>query len=131
MTEPSIIAAEPPNPLVNELIIMPDIEKRLEAFVRIAHGIIIFPGGVGTAEELLYLLGILMHPENKARSAAADPHRTEESADYFRVLDEFITHTLGESARRHYRIIIDDPAEVARQMKKAMPLVKEKPSRDR
>ena len=35
----------PPNPLVNELIIMPDIEKRLEAFARIAHGIIIFPGG--------------------------------------------------------------------------------------
>ena len=67
MTEPSIIAAEPPNPLVNELIIMPDIEKRLEAFVRIAHGIIIFPGGVGTAEELLYLLGILMHPANKAQ----------------------------------------------------------------
>lgn len=65
MTEPSIIAAEPPNPLVNELIIMPDIEKRLEAFVRIAHGIIIFPGGVGTAEELLYLLGILMNPANK------------------------------------------------------------------
>lgn len=27
MTEPSIIAAEPPNPLVNELIIMPDIEN--------------------------------------------------------------------------------------------------------
>ncbi len=67
LTEPSIIAAEPPNPLVNELIIMPDIEKRLEAFVRIAHGIIIFPGGVGTAEELLYLLGILMHPDNKAQ----------------------------------------------------------------
>lgn len=46
MTEPSIIAAEPPNPLVNELIIMPDIEKRLEAFVRIAHGIIIFPAAL-------------------------------------------------------------------------------------
>ncbi len=45
LTEPSIIAAEPPNPLVNELIIMPDIEKRLEAFVRLYHGIIIFPGG--------------------------------------------------------------------------------------
>jgi hypothetical protein len=50
ITEPSIIAAEPPNAIVNELVIMPDIEKRLEAFVRIAHGIIIFPGGVGTAE---------------------------------------------------------------------------------
>ena len=40
MTEPSIIAAEPPNPLVNELIIMPDIEKRLESFVRIGHGLL-------------------------------------------------------------------------------------------
>ncbi len=39
---------------------MPDIEKRTEAFVRIAryhHA----SGGVGTAEELLYLLGILMN----------------------------------------------------------------------
>ncbi|VDZ98237.1 Decarboxylase family protein [Salmonella enterica subsp. enterica] len=114
MTEPSIIAAEPPNPLVNELIIMPDIEKRLEAFVRIAHGIIIFPGGVGTAEELLYLLGILMNPANKNQVLPLILTGPKESADYFRVLDEFITHTLGEAARRHYRIIIDDAAEVAR-----------------
>ena len=61
ITEPSIIAAEPPNAIVNELIIMPDIEKRLEAFVRFGHAIVIFPGGVGTAEELLYLLGIMLH----------------------------------------------------------------------
>ena len=27
--------AEPPNPIVNELVILPDIEKRLEAFVRV------------------------------------------------------------------------------------------------
>ncbi len=47
ITEPGIIAAESPNPIVNELVIMPDIEKRLEAFVRLAHGMIIFPGGVG------------------------------------------------------------------------------------
>ena len=68
LTEPSIIAAEPPNALVNELIIMPDIEKRLEAFVRMAHGIVIFPGGPGTAEELLYILGILLDPANKAQA---------------------------------------------------------------
>ncbi|MFO7339743.1 MAG: pyrimidine/purine nucleosidase domain-containing protein, partial [Lysobacteraceae bacterium] len=30
ITEPGIIAAESPNPIVNELVIMPDIEKRLE-----------------------------------------------------------------------------------------------------
>ncbi|MEJ4045388.1 nucleotide 5'-monophosphate nucleosidase PpnN [Erwinia sp. SLM-02] len=125
MTEPSIIAAEPPNPLVNELIIMPDIEKRLEAFVRIAHGILIFPGGVGTAEELLYLLGILMNPHNHDQVLPLILTGPKESADYFRVLDEFIVTTLGEQARRHYSIIIDDAAEVARQMKKAMPAVKE------
>ncbi|HKD54704.1 MAG TPA: pyrimidine/purine nucleosidase domain-containing protein, partial [Steroidobacteraceae bacterium] len=47
VTEPGIIAAEPPNPIVNQLAIMPDIEKRLEAFVRLAHGIVVFPGGAG------------------------------------------------------------------------------------
>lgn len=125
MTEPSIIAAEPPNPLVNELIIMPDIEKRLEAFVRVAHGIIIFPGGVGTAEELLYLLGILMNPHNQHQVLPLILTGPEESADYFRVLDEFVVNTLGEQARRHYEIIIDDPESVARKMKKAMPQVKE------
>lgn len=125
LTEPSIIAAEPPNPLVNELVIMPDIEKRLEAFVRVAHGIIIFPGGAGTAEELLYLLGILMNPENSEQVLPLILTGPKESADYFRVLDEFIVNTLGDDARRHYIIIIDDPAEAARQMKKTMPLVKE------
>lgn len=125
MTEPSIIAAEPPNPLVNELVIMPDIEKRLEAFVRIAHGIIIFPGGVGTAEELLYLLGILMNPQNSDQVLPLILTGPKESADYFLVLDEFIMNTLGEEARKYYEIIIDDPDAVARKMKKSMPLVKE------
>ncbi|MDE1483161.1 nucleotide 5'-monophosphate nucleosidase PpnN [Xenorhabdus bovienii] len=125
ITEPSIIAAEPPNPLVNELIIMPDIEKRLEAFVRIAHGIIIFPGGVGTAEELLYLLGILMNPDNKDQVLPLILTGPKESADYFHVLDQFIVNTLGEQTRQYYRIIVDDPSEVARVMKKTMPQVKE------
>ncbi|OCQ50753.1 LOG family protein YgdH [Photorhabdus australis subsp. thailandensis] len=125
ITEPSIIAAEPPNPLVNELIIMPDIEKRLEAFVRIAHGIIIFPGGVGTTEELLYLLGILMDPENQEQILPLIFTGPKESADYFQVLDEFIVHTLGKEARRYYHTIIDDAPEVARIMKEAMPLVRD------
>ena len=66
LTEPTIIASESPNPICNELVILPDMEKRLEAFVRMAHAIVIFPGGVGTAEEILYLLGILLSAENDA-----------------------------------------------------------------
>ena len=65
LTEPGIIASESPNPIVNSLVVMPDIEKRLEAFLRVGHAFIIFPGGAGTVEELLYVLGILIHPENK------------------------------------------------------------------
>ncbi|GAL07671.1 decarboxylase family protein [Photobacterium aphoticum] len=117
LTEPSIIAAEPPNPIVNELVILPDIEKRLEAFVRVGHGIVIFPGGAGTAEELLYILGILMEPENADQPMPVVLTGPKESEAYFRVLDSFIRDTLGEAATQHYQIIIDDPAEVARVMK--------------
>ena len=64
ITEPGIIAAEAPNAIVNQLAILPDIEKRLEAFVRLAHGVVVFPAGAGTAEEILYLLRVLSHPAN-------------------------------------------------------------------
>ncbi|MBY8185532.1 nucleotide 5'-monophosphate nucleosidase PpnN [Vibrio fluvialis] len=125
LTEPSIIAAEPPNPIVNELVIMPDIEKRLEAFVRLAHGIIIFPGGPGTAEELLYILGIMMHPENTHQPMPIVLTGPKESEAYFRSIDQFIADTLGDEARKHYTIVIDDPAEAARIMKNAMPTVRQ------
>ena len=119
ISEPSIIAAEPPNAIVNELIIMPDIEKRLEAFVRVAHGIIIFPGGVGTAEELLYVLGILMDERNEQHPLPLILTGPQSSKAYFDAIDEFIGQTLGASARQKYQIIIDDPVEVARAMKSA------------
>ncbi len=120
ITEPGIIAAEPPNPIVNELVILPDIEKRLEAFVRIAHSIVIFPGGPGTAEELLYILGIMMHPENKRQPLAIILTGPKESADYFNAIDQFIGDTLGEEAQQYYQIIIDDPSRVAQLVKKSM-----------
>jgi len=125
LTEPGIIAAEPPNPIVNELVILPDIEKRLEAFVRIAHSIVIFPGGPGTAEELLYILGIMMHPENKRQPLPIILTGPKESADYFAAIDTFVADTLGDEARRHYQIIIDDSAQVAQVVKKAMHKVTE------
>ncbi|CAG21319.1 nucleotide 5'-monophosphate nucleosidase PpnN [Photobacterium profundum] len=125
LTEPSIIAAEPPNPIVNELVIFPDIEKRLEGFIRVGHGIIIFPGGAGTAEELLYILGILMHPDNAAQPLPLVLTGPKESEPYFRTLDSFIKETLGEPATQYYQIIIDDPKKVAQVMKSAMPLIKE------
>lgn len=125
LTEPGIIAAEPPNPIVNELAILPDIEKRLEAFVRLGHGIIIFPGGVGTAEELLYVLGILLHPKNKDIPFPLVLTGPKESEPYFRQLHEFIARTLGFEAQQKYKIIIDDSELAAREMSEGMEHVKE------
>ena len=116
ITEPGIIAAESPNPIVNSLVIMPDMEKRLEAFVRTGHGIIVFPGGVGTAEEILYLLGVLLHPDNAELPFPMVMTGPASAEPYFRRIDEFVAATLGPEAQQRYRIIIDDPRAVAREM---------------
>ena len=116
ITEPGIIAAESPNPIVNSLVIMPDMEKRLEAFVRVGHGIVVFPGGVGTAEEILYLLGVLLHPDNRDQPMPMVMTGPASAESYFRKIDEFVGATLGPEAQQRYSIIIDDPSEVARKV---------------
>jgi predicted Rossmann-fold nucleotide-binding protein len=124
-TEPGIVAAEPPNAIVNQLVILPDIEKRLEAFVRTGHGIVVFPGGAGTAEEILYLVGILLDPQNERQPFPVVFSGPRGSEEYFRQIDTFLAGTLGERARQCYRIIVDDPAEVAREMLRGMAAVRE------
>jgi pyrimidine/purine-5'-nucleotide nucleosidase len=125
ITEPGIIAAESPNPIVNHLVIMPDIEKRLEAFVRLGHGIIVFPGGVGTAEEILYLLGILLREENAGLPFPLIFTGPTTSAPYFEQIDRFIRLTLGEEATRRYQIITGDSAAVAKSMTSGIRKVRE------
>ncbi|MEX1033179.1 MAG: nucleotide 5'-monophosphate nucleosidase PpnN [Cellvibrionaceae bacterium] len=114
LTEPGIIASESPNPTVNELVILPDIEKRLEAFVRLSHCLIVFPGGAGTAEEILYLLGILIHPANRDIPIPVIFAAPEGREEYFHTLDNFIRRTLGDEATKYYQIVIGEPERVAR-----------------
>ncbi len=120
LSEPGIIAAEPPNAIINELVIMPDIEKRLEAFVRVGHAIVVFPGGVGTAEEILYLIGILLHEKNRDIPYPLIFTGPAGSEAYFHQIDEFIGATLGSEAQAMYQIIIDDPAAVASAARSGM-----------
>jgi len=95
---------------------MPDIEKRLEAFVRLGHGIIVFPGGVGTAEEILYLIGLLSHPDNKENPYPFIMTGPKESEEYFKQIDAFIRYALGDEVAELYEIIIENPEKVAKQM---------------
>lgn len=125
LTEPGIIAAESPNPIVNDLVILPDIEKRLEAFVRTGHAIIVFPGGAGTAEEILYILGILLHPENRDIPFPLILTGPDSAREYFRGIDEFIGVTLGAEAQKRYKIIVGDSAQVGREVKEGIELVRQ------
>jgi predicted Rossmann-fold nucleotide-binding protein len=115
VSEPGIIAAEPPNAIVNDLVILPDIEKRLESFVRIAHAIVVFPGGAGTAEEIFYILGILLCPDNVNIPFPLILTGPKSAKGFFNQINQFIGDTLGTEAQSRYKIIIDDPPCVARE----------------
>ena len=104
---------------------MPDIEKRLEAFVRTGHGVVVFPGGAGTAEEILYILGILLHPANAEVPFPLIFTGPKSAEDYFKQINQFIVDTLGLEAQQRYKIIIDDPARVAREMREGLKQVRE------
>lgn len=124
-TEPSIIAAEPPNPMVSDLVIFQNIEQRLEAFVRYGNVLVVFPGGPGTAEELLYILTIKLTRENRHEPLPLILTGPKESEDYFKALDTFIKKVFGESIARLYNIIIDDPEKVATTAKEALKMIKD------
>ena len=126
LTEPTIIAAESPNPICNELVILPDMEKRLEAFVRMAHAIVVFPGGVGTAEEILYLLGILLGPKNSDETLPVIFTGPASSRKYFELLHEFIGATLGPVAQRRYKLILGDPKAVAAEVTSGLQRVRDR-----
>ncbi len=122
-TAPEIIAAEPPNVYVTDLVILPDIEKRLEAFTRRMHGIVFLPGGVGTLEELLLQLGVKTNEQNKNQYLPIALTGNKESLQYVAAIDEFIKTVLGPKMATQYQTIIDSPQQVAEWMKKEMQYV--------
>ncbi len=124
LTEPGIIAAEPPNPVVTDLCILPDIEKRLEAFIRLGHGLVIFPGGVGTLEEILYLISILLHPKNQHIALPVILTGPACAEQYFKDLFHFLEKSIGLHAQSRLTYIHNNAEEVAREMKMAMETVR-------
>lgn len=124
ITEPGIIASEPPNPIVNPLVIMPDIEKRLEAFVRLGQGVIVFPGGAGTLEEISYLLGILTAPENQDLPFPMILTGPASSEPYWEAIDSFVRRALGDDVTDCYQIILGDSENVAQEMNRGLLQVK-------
>jgi hypothetical protein len=90
-----------------------------------AHGIIIFPGGVGTAEETLYLLGILLSPRNDAERLPLVFTGPTSSKTYFERLHAFVGETLGPVAQQRYKVILADPGGVAREITRGLSEVRD------
>lgn len=120
LTEPGIISAEAPNAIVTELTIFPDIEKRLEGFLRLGHGIVVFPGGAGTMEEILYLLSILLHPQNTNIPFPIVLTAPKAYQDYFTAVLDFIRAALGERACQKLTLFIEDAQGVADYMNEGL-----------
>lgn len=122
-TAPEIIAAEPPNIYVTDLVILPDIEKRLEAFTRRMHAIVFLPGGVGTMEELLIQLAVKTHEKNHDQYLPIVLTGNNKSLTYMAAINEFIETVLGAEMLKEYKIIHDDPKAVAEFMSDQMKYV--------
>jgi len=86
---------------------------------------VVFPGGAGTAEEILYLAGILLDPANGKQPFPVVLTGPRDSEEYFEQIGQFIAGTLGVEATRRFSIIIGDPPEVARRMVRGMQEVRE------
>jgi predicted Rossmann-fold nucleotide-binding protein len=90
ITEDGIISGEPCNDYIDHLIVFPDIEKRLEAFIRMSKAGIILPGGPGTFEEILTILWIKTHPANKNFRFPLYFCQPVQSGDYFENIIELL-----------------------------------------
>ena len=75
-----------------------------------------FPGGVGTAEEILYLLGILLEPGERRPAAPVVLTGPQIDRRLLRADRPLHRRNAGQKAAELLHVIVDDPAEVARDM---------------
>mgnify|MGYP003671088929 FL=1 len=59
----------------------------------------------------------MLHPKNQSQKLPIILTGPIESAEYFQQIDNFIAATLGEKAQQLYKIIVDDPEQVAKTFK--------------
>ncbi len=123
MTCPEIITAEPPNSWLNRLIILPDIESRLEAFLRTQNGIIFLPGGIGTLEEFMTVLAVKTDASNSEQELPLLLAGPRESMNWIVAVEEFMQTVFGKDVKDLYNTITGDPEAITNWMREKMPAV--------
>src|SRR6185503_17443016 len=74
---------------------------------------------------ILYMLGILLHPDNAQIPFPLIFTGPRESAAYFEQIDKFLRLALGDDVAKRYSIIVDSPTDVAKQMVKGVDKVRD------
>ena len=97
-------------------------ELRNPVLLRLNHPI---PLSMISAEEILYLLGILLHPDNAELPFPLVFTGPQSAQDYFKQINQFIADTLGPEAQQRYKIIVDDPVRVAQEIQSAVRQVRQ------
>lgn len=113
LTEKNILAAEAPNEVVNRLIVFPNIEQRMEAFIRASHRGRAHPGGPGTIEEIMTMLALLSMPENNDIPYEFDLVEGDDSL-YFRELDQYLSTCFRGELDNLYTVHRGRPQQYAR-----------------
>jgi len=111
-TEKNILAAEPPNELVNRFVVFPNVEQRMEAFIRASHCGRAHPGGPGTMEEVLTMLAVLGDPANRDCGFCFDLVERE-GGTYFAAFQEYLHECFGRDLDGLYEIHLGAPAQYA------------------
>jgi hypothetical protein len=117
-TKKEIVQFEPPNIYNNPVVIFPTMEMRQEGYVRPAHGLVVLPGGAGTAEETFNFVSIFTNPANKHQHFPILFAGPETASGYFDAIDQFLQKVCGQRIRERYDIVLGNPAKAAGMMMK-------------
>lgn len=105
LTLEGLVHKESPGLHNHELVTLANMSRRLELFLRLSQGGVIFPGGIGTLEEIAAVLAILLHPKNEGvHYPFVLSEREEGDGTYMRTVMKFLEQTLGDQTKQHLSV---------------------------
>lgn len=116
LTELGILSKEAPNGALSDLVTFPNIEERMEAFIRSAQFGIALRGGAGTMEEILVFAGLMNHAENREQPYPFYLFEPSDGQDYFAKIKAFLGATTGSEVSDLFTWQAGTPQECVRRI---------------
>jgi len=104
----------PPTHYLDDIAIFNSLDVRLEAFFRAGQGMLFFPGGLGTVDEVLYITFLLLNNQSEDVPEVVFTC-LEKNKDFFENIAQFIDATVGTEAANILlnRLIVNNENQVA------------------